>query len=503
MSSIRVIRGGDVFRIPCNETDTLLALLRRAGCTLPAACGGHGRCGKCRVSVNGVPRLACRVVPEDGDEVILPPAAGGRILTETLDPPAAPTGEGGCAAAVDLGTTTVAVRLYDLTTGRAAAACAGWNAQAAYGADVISRIQYTREQPDGLSALSGCIRAQVESLLTQALAQTNREARELKRVVLAGNTVMQLLSAGISVESLAAAPFRAETLFRQPVQDTLLGAPVHYLPCAAGYVGGDITAGLLASGLADRAGRFLYLDIGTNGEMALGGRDGFVCCAVACGPAFEGAGVTCGMMGTDGAVSRVRYNGKFEMNVIGGGEATGLCGSGLIDLAAILVRQGVIDETGRLLPPEEVPERMRAFLTRDENGNGVFHLTDRVYLTAGDVRSLQLAKAAVAAGVQVLLAQQGITLAELDGVYLAGGFGVYLDPASAAAIGMLPQLPAGRLHSIGNASLAGASMLALDASRAADALQTAERCRYIELSGRADFADAFTGGMTYEPVTRR
>ena len=237
--------------------------------------------------------------------------------------------------------------------------------------------------------------------------------------------------------------------------------------------------------------------------MALGGRDGFVCCAVACGPAFEGAGVTCGMMGTDGAVSRVRYNGKFEMNVIGGGAATGLCGSGLIDLAAILVRQGVIDETGRLLPPEEVPERMRAFLTRDENGNGVFHLTDRVYLTAGDVRSLQLAKAAVAAGVQVLLAQQGITLAELDGVYLAGGFGVYLDPASAAAIGMLPQLPAGRLHSIGNASLAGASMLALDASRAADALQTAERCRYIELSGRADFADAFTGGMTYEPVTRR
>ena len=338
MSSIRVTRGGDVFRLPCNDTDTLLALLRRAGCTMPAACGGHGRCGKCRVSVNGVPRLACRVVPEDGDEVILPPAAGGRILTETLDPPAAPTGESGCAAAVDLGTTTVAVRLYDLTTGRVAAACAGWNAQAAYGADVISRIQYTREQPDGLSALSGCIRAQVESLLTQALTQTSREARELKRVVLAGNTVMQLLFAGISVEPLAAAPFQAETLFREPVQDTLLGAPVHYLPCAAGYVGGDITAGLLASGLADRAGRFLYLDIGTNGEMALGGRDGFTCCAVACGPAFEGAGVTCGMMGTDGAVSRVRYNGKFEMNVIGGGEATGLCGSGLIDLAAVLVR---------------------------------------------------------------------------------------------------------------------------------------------------------------------
>ncbi len=164
-----------------------------------------------------------------------------------------PHRRGGCAAAIDLGTTTTALRLYDLATGRVAAACADWNAQAAYGADVISRIQYTREQPDGLSALSGCIRAQVESLLTQALAQTNREARELKRVVLAGNTVMQLLFAGISVEPLAAAPFQAETLFRQPVQDTLLGAPVHYLPCAAGYVGGDITAGLLASGLAGQS----------------------------------------------------------------------------------------------------------------------------------------------------------------------------------------------------------------------------------------------------------
>ena len=116
MSSIRVTRGGDVFRLPCNDTDTLLALLRRAGCTLPAACGGHGRCGKCRVSVNGVPRLACRVVPEDGDEIVLPPAAGGRILTETLDPPAVPTGETGCAAAIDLGTTTTALRLYDLAT---------------------------------------------------------------------------------------------------------------------------------------------------------------------------------------------------------------------------------------------------------------------------------------------------------------------------------------------------------------------------------------------------
>ncbi len=502
MSSIRVTRGGDVFRIPCNDTDTLLALLRRAGCTLPAACGGHGRCGKCRVSVNGVPRLACRVIPEDGDEIVLPPAAGGRILTETLDPPARPSDEQGCAAAVDLGTTTVALRLYDLATGRALATCADWNALSAYGADVITRIQYTLAHEDGLSQLSGHLRTQLEALLRRALKQAGRQPSELKRTAAAGNTVMQSLLAGVSVKPLAAAPFCPETLFREARNDTLLDAPLLCSPCAAGYVGGDITAGLLASGLMERAGQHLFLDIGTNGEMALGGRDGFVCCAVAAGPAFEGAGITCGMMGVDGAVSRIRYNGKFEMNVIGGGEAEGLCGSGLIDLIAILLRAGVIDESGRLLPPEEAPEKLRPFMTRDGDGNGVFHLTGKVYLTAEDVRSLQLAKAAVAAGVHILLEQRDLTLAEVNGLYLSGGFGMYLDPASAAAIGMLPQLPAGKLHSVGNASLSGAAALALQGSTE-DAVRIADKCTYIELSGRADFADAFTGNMAFRPMQRR
>ena len=283
---------------------------------------------------------------------------------------------------------------------------------------------------------------------------------------------------------------------------TLLDAPLYCVPCAAGFVGGDITAGLLASGLARRAGHFLFLDIGTNGEMALGGMDGFTCCAVAAGPAFEGAGIACGMLGVDGAVSRVRYSDAFKMNVIGGGEAVGLCGSGLIDLTALLLRLGVIDEGGRLLPPEDAPEAFRRYLTRDENGCGVFHLTDRVYLTAADVRALQLAKAAVAAGVQILLAQQGLTLSALDGLYLSGGFGMYLDPASAAAIGMLPRLPAAKLHSVGNAALSGAAQLALRGDMsAADSI--VNRLTYLELSGRPDFADAFAKNIPLRPMQWR
>ena len=394
------------------------------------------------------------------------------------------------AAAIDLGTTTTALRLYDLATGHALATCADWTALAPYGADVITRIQYTIDHQDGLTRLSSLLRQQLKALLTRALSQAGRQPAELKRTVTAGNTVMQSLLAGVSVRPLAAAPFCPETFFRQSSGLTLLDAPLYCVPCAAGFVGGDITAGLLASGLARRADHFLFLDIGTNGEMALGGMDGFTCCAVAAGPAFEGAGIACGMLGVDGAVSRVRYSDAFKMNVIGGGEAVGLCGSGLIDLTALLLRLGVIDEGGRLLPPEDAPEAFRRYLTRDENGCGVFHLTDRVYLTAADVRALQLAKAAVAAGVQILLAQQGLTLSALDGLYLSGGFGMYLDPASAAAIGMLPRLPAAKLHSVGNAALSGAAQLALRGDMsAADGI--VNRLTYLELSGRPDFADAF------------
>ena len=273
--------------------------------------------------------------------------------------------------------------------------------------------------------------------------------------------------------------------------------PVRFAPCVAGYVGGDITAGLLAAGLAELPGENLFLDIGTNGEMALGGRGGFVCCAVASGPAFEGAGITCGMPGVDGAVSRVRYDRGFLYDVIGGGEPKGLCGSGLLDLTAVLLRLGAIAPGGRLLPPEDAPMPLRRCLTRDDDGNGRFHLTPEVCLTAADVRNLQLAKAAVAAGIRVLLQQRGITPEQIGGVYLAGGFGSYLDPESAMTIGMLPRACAGKLHTLGNTALAGAAALTLDPAQWQRIGDISRACEYLELSGRADFAAAFTDNLSF------
>ena len=313
MSSIRVRLNNETRALPLPaEEKTLLEVLRGAGYSLPAACGGRGRCGKCRVRINGVPRLACRVHPADGDEIELPETGAGAILTQSAAPPRVQPGRTGCAAAVDLGTTTVAVRLYDRADGCALGTDAAWNAQAAYGADVISRIQYTLERADGLRELSERIRAQVWALIRGLLKKAGRGKGDLREVVLAGNTAMQLLFTGHSVRGLAAAPFLPETLFRGDAEDALEGIPLRLVPCIAGYVGGDITAGLLASGLAGRPGRVLFLDAGTNGEMALGGRGGFLCCSVAAGPAFEGAGIACGMPGLPGAVSHVVWRGRRQ-----------------------------------------------------------------------------------------------------------------------------------------------------------------------------------------------
>ncbi len=498
MSSIEVSCGGKVHTVQVNDNETLLAALRKAGFSVPAACGGRGKCGKCRVKINGVQRLACKVIPTDGDTVELPEAAGGAILTDTVSIAAPNAAQSGIAAAVDLGTTTVAVRIYDLENAAELGTLSAWNAQAAYGGDVISRIRYTMDEPDGLHELSALVRRQTEELILDALADCGRDKAGLRSVFLAGNTVMQHIFAGLPVRSIATAPFKPETLFEAPTGDTLLGAELSYAPCVAGYVGGDITAGLLASKLCSAGGSSLFLDIGTNGEMALvsGGR--VSCCAVASGPAFEGAGISCGMPALSGAVSHVRYDRGFLYDVIGAVEPVGICGSGLIDLAATLLKLGCIDNGGRLLPPELAPGSLRRYIRPDGQGNGVFHLTENVYLTADDVRSLQLAKAAVAGGIEVLLARHGIKAGDLSRVCLAGGFGNYIDPKSAMTLGMLPEISPERLHCLGNTSLAGASMAAVDPECRRELRSCAEKCEYIELSGLREFTEAFTDNMTFD-----
>ena len=457
---------------------TLLEALRDAGFSLNAPCGGNGTCGQCRVRIGdgagGMEVLACRAFAQEGLDVTLGADTGVKVLTDAVE--ITPEGAG-LGLAVDIGTTTVAAYLYGLSTGKCIASRGAMNAQRAYGADVISRIRHAGT-PGGLEALSSVIRRQIEALARSMCP----DLRHIRYISIAGNTVMEHLFAGLNPESIGVAPFTPLSLFgtETPASayfDSFGDNCVLYLcPCVAGYVGGDITAGLLSSGAYRHDGQVLFIDIGTNGEMALGGKDGFLCCATAAGPAFEGAEIECGSMAKDGAINAVETDLSFS--VLGDTEPSAICGSGIIDAVAALLCNGILDETGRM-------EGER------------YTFGDGVYLSGTDVRKLQLAKAAIRAGIETLLQKSGKDYDDIDEVLIAGGFGAYLRVRSACAIGMLPPALMGKLRHVGNSAGKGASMaLTGSGRRELEALHGI--CRYEELSSSAVFNDNYIDAMMFD-----
>ena len=503
MSRILARQGDIGFELNAEKGEILLDVLRRGGLELPAPCGGNGKCGKCQVEIdrNGSREsvLSCRYKVDGNISIFLPEFTGGNICDRGQKVYITHTpGRSGLGAAVDVGTTTVAVKLFDLANGRELGTAGAWNTQSPFGADVISRCQYVMEHGDGLDILKNRIQDQVFSMTDKLIVNTGRNGEKLKELYIAGNTVMEHIFMGLSPTGLAVAPFSPVSLFTEDVPAYIKGIKTYAAPCAAAYVGGDIMAGILSSDLWQKKGANIFLDIGTNGEMALGDRDGFVCCAVASGPAFEGAGISCGMSSTPGAVTAVKWTDNgFKMEVIGGGEPNGLCGSGLISLLALLLDLGAVDGTGWLLPPEETPENLRPWISEDEKGNGCLRITEKVRLSAADVRQLQLAKAAVAAGLEVLMENSGIGPDDIEHVYMAGGFGSALDVKAAVRIGMLPEKLADKTKALGNSALNGAAMALLNLDSRRKLYEIQRKCRYIELSGEARFNRAFPMHMIF------
>ena len=465
------------------EGQVLLDALRDHGLGVDAPCGGGGKCGKCKVRVDGEEKLACQTRVDRDMTVELPDSGKAEVLTAGLDVKVRPDGTDAYALAFDLGTTTVVAFLMDGHTGRVLSRASCVNPQSKYGADVISRIQYAM---DGQAeALAGCIQSALGELTWQAAKEAGIDPGRITAVSLVGNTAMHHLLLGIDPKPLTVPPYMPSVSDALEAAADFLpvaaGAKIRILPNIAGFVGAD-TVGCLVAAEFDRLEEItLMIDIGTNGEMVLGNKEGYLACSTAAGPAFEGAKISCGMRGAAGAVDHVRLEkGQVKHTVIGGGAAAGLCGSGLLDLVAVLLQTEDIDETGRM---EE----------EDYTIPGT-----SVTLTQKDVREVQLAKAAIRAGIELMCRKRGIRTEDIQRVYLAGAFGSFMDPASACAIGMIPPCLQDRIESIGNAAGTGAMACALSAEAYVYAGRLARNAEFLELASMPEFNDCYVDCLLFE-----
>ena len=415
-------------------------------------------------------------------------------------------------AACDIGTTTVVCYLIDKETGQIISTRSGANPQRSFGADVLSRIDAAARADDNDKANGSLqmMQTQIVSLLNGWISEMLTECGRTKvcRFLVAGNTVMCHLLMGISPEKLGKAPFMPDEYFGREFNSLDIGLEncqtMIIFPAVSGFVGGDITAGMMETVNCNEL--TLYLDIGTNGEMALGKGDRYVCCATAAGPAFEGAQIELGMPASKGAVDKVWLEGRrIKYSVIGNDRPVGLCGSGLIDALAVLLKAGIIDENGTILSGQELPILFRSYMFEVEaeetaqstESSLAVHIAPGVYITQDDIRKLQLAKGAIAAGIEVLFKEYGCKPCDVDILTFAGGFGNYIDKASAAAIGLFPQELLDKAKEVGNAAGNGAVSAALSQEAWERALEISGNMRYIELASYPHFDEMYVEHMNF------
>ncbi len=465
-------------------------------------CGGKGKCAKCRVIAHG------QLSPHSCEETNhLTPAeltAGVRLaccctalgdcVIETISPTKADIQVAGvmphftpnhmfsrAGVAIDLGTTTLAGLLYD-KSGLLCEATA-LNPQSAFGADVISRLEKAMEGQS--NQLADSIRTALSELISELCNNGGISTHDIDSMVITGNTAMLHLLTRQDPTPLTHAPFEAERLFGEymPAVDLSLPCPsaTVYLPrCISAFVGADITTALLSSDICGDTGTALLCDIGTNGEIALWHDGELYCCSTAAGPAFEGAGLSMGMGGKAGAIRSVKLEGdRLQVEVIGDLPPIGICGSGAIDAVACLLQNGSLDETGLLCGDPTI-------------------IAPPVSLTQQDVRMIQLAKSAICAGIETILAKRNLVSQQIERTCIAGGFGSHVNLQNALRIGLLPTVCEDNTEIIGNAALSGAAMLLLCRDFVEKSLQIAYTAHVVELAGDSIFSNAYMNGMLFE-----
>ena len=463
----------DHISVQAESGTTVLQAQIAAGLHPDAPCGGKGTCGKCKVIIAGNEVLACQTLIDRDLTVLTDKEETEKILTTGLAVSTTPEGLHPYVLAFDIGTTTVVAYLMDGYTGQLTATASCKNPQGQFGADVISRIEQVLQE--GGDALRDTIREAMGQLTQELCSRAGITGQEIGVISIVGNTAMHHLLLGIDPKPLVTPPYMPNVFEALELEN----GRVRILPNIAGFVGGD-TVGCMVSTRFDRLEEIsLMIDIGTNGEMVLGNKDRRIACSTAAGPAFEGAKISCGMRGAEGAVDHVWLeDSQVKYHVIGDVPPEGLCGSGLLDLVAVLLEQEIVDESGYLEDKE-------------------YKLCDNVVLTQKDVREVQLAKAAIRAGIELLSEELGIDVSDIRNVYLAGAFGNYLTPASACRIGMIPPVLLDRIQPIGNAAGEGAKLCALNREEYLYSQTLAKNTDFLELASMPQFQDCYVDALEF------
>lgn len=489
---------------------TIAQAARSAAIILTAPCAGAGTCGRCRVLLADVGSvLACQHRITDDLAVEIPstsrPGSLGVHLTsniESTEPsrplhPLARSAEPSpqpFGLAVDIGTSTVAAELVDLRTGHVLVRAGRANSQAAFGAEVTRRIEHVEDH--GPDDLADAVIDDIHALITELANSIEEEAVNVGAIAVAGNTAMLHFLYRYNPSSIRRAPHVPLVAAPPTVPASMLGfeldtVPLVYsVPSIGGWVGGDITAGILATGLHKSDDLTMMIDIGTNGEIVLGNREWLMACAASAGPAFEGCGISCGTTATPGAIDRLIVNedGTITWHTIDDAKPHGLCGSGLISANANLFRAGLIDRAGGILAPENSlnePGIMLVPASESATGNSIA-------LLQRDIDSVLLAKAALFAGTQSLLAAADLSVASLDRLIVCGGFGSVLDVEDAITLGLIPDVPREKISFAGNTALRGARTALLNQTAWQEASEIASRTGCIELIDDPDYFEHFS-----------
>jgi uncharacterized 2Fe-2S/4Fe-4S cluster protein (DUF4445 family) len=518
-----------------------------AGIDLQQPCGGEGTCRKCRVQITGAAepctvdqetfspeeitagwRLACQVAVEGPTTVLVPETslrnAYHKILTHgvqtAISAVESPVHKQhveslAYAVATDVGTTTLVSALMDLHTGNELAVTSRINSQTRFGDDVLSRIAHAQKGERQLAELGEMVIWAIDEMIGELCAEAGVERERIYDLTFSGNTAMEQLLCGLDTSSLGRMPFAPTIGPGLLLRAVDLGFHVHeratayVLPVIGGFVGGDTVAGMLASGIADWQKPALFVDIGTNGEIVLCADGRLTAASTAAGPAFEGARISQGMRGCAGAIEKVVVDDRLRFQVIGNVPPVGICGSGLIDAAAELLRHGLLKPQGLLRTPDQLPGSILPDLWQRvvlHEGHVGFQLASAeetghgrpIVLTQRDIRELQLAAGAIRAGIIILLRQAGLTPGDLDAVLIGGGFGNFIRRGNAQRIGLLPwNIDRERIHFLGNTSLAGARLAAISKSARQQAEDLARRTIHVDLSTDGEFQETFAEAMVF------